>query len=94
MEFFIRKFTNEELDFSAGGFIAHIAGWMLFIAGCCGFCHGYDYSEDLDGYGNSVYPFDMGPRMFGGGGFSRFDPVNFARRKWREMQKHAHNVVK
>lgn len=87
LEFFIQKFTDSELNFSAGGFVAHIAGWMLFIAGCCGVCHGYDYDEDSGSYGNSVYPFDIGPtpRMFQGG-ISRFDPVNFARKKWREMQ--------
>ena len=84
LEFFIQKFTNDELDFSAAGFVAHVAGWMLFIAGCCGYCHGYEYNEDLD-YGNNVYPYDMEPRMFGGG-FSRFDPVSYARKKWREMQ--------
>ena len=84
-EFFIQKFTNDELDFSGGSFVAHVAGWMLLIAGACGYCHGYDYEDESQSYGNNVYPFDVGPRAFAGG-FSRFDPVNFARRKWREMQ--------
>ena len=58
MEFFIYKFKYEELDFASGGFLAHIGGWMLLIAGSCGYCHGYDY-EELDLYNNTIYPLQM-----------------------------------
>lgn len=90
IEFFVKKFTVKELDFSAGSFVAHIAGWMFFISGCCGYCHGYGYRDDDDTDStNQVYPLNMPGGFFGGFGvdrLSRFAPMNFARKKWRDMQ--------
>nr|XP_039265995.1 uncharacterized protein LOC120341531 [Styela clava] len=69
-QFIVQKYTSvfADINFGACGIFAHIAGWMLFISGCCGFCHGYGYdsSEYDDEHrpkprrstpgGNEIYP--------------------------------------
>ncbi|CAK8688461.1 unnamed protein product [Clavelina lepadiformis] len=85
IEFFIQKFTNDDLNFSAGGFVAHAAGWMLLISGCCGYCFGYGYRDHL-GSPRAPYPSRYRRNPWGLQEFSRYGPMNFARMKWREFQ--------
>lgn len=84
-EFFIRKFTSSEIDFAACGFVTHVAAWMMLVAGCCGICHGYDYTHGFELDENTVHSINIRPTIFDNEPRD-YDPLNYARGKWKKMQ--------